>query len=266
MAIAMMIEFLGNSGAGKSTLIPILKQLLRDDGLAAMSALEAIHHYMRKTYAGRLICLLAPRALQGPILWRFFSYFTSNLSAAVFALENPRLISYVVRSQLSRQIPWRHRRLILRLFFQMTGWYRFLKSRSKPGEVLLFDEGFVHRATHIFVSESECLDPDHIAAYLSLLPRSDLVVRIQAPLDTCLARVYARGLQIRLRNLEAPEIEQFMANAERVVDITAQYLENSGWETIKVKNDGDLEASATDLRQQLTRHFPNPSNMASQTC
>jgi thymidylate kinase len=251
----MIVEFLGTSGAGKSTFIPILTNILRDDGLTAMSATEAIHSYMRKTCIGRLVCFLMPQALQGPSLWRVFSYFIVKFCTAQFALKNPRLISDVVRSQLYRPIPWRHRQLILRLFFQMTGWRQFLERRRQPTDTLVFDEGFVHRATHMFASESERPNVDQVVAYLKRIPRLDLVIWVQAPLDACLARIYARGLQTRLRGLETSEVVQFLANAEQVVNIAAQYLNNTGSTVIQLENKGDLTASTSELRCKLSEYW-----------
>jgi thymidylate kinase len=251
----MIVEFLGTSGAGKSTLIPILIKLLHDDGLTAMSATEAIHFYMRKTWVGRLVCFLMPQALQGPILWRVFSYFILKLYIGKFATRHPKLIHYVVRSQLHRSAPWRHRWLILRLFFQMAGWHQFLECRLRPTEALILDEGFVHRATHMFASESEQPNPVHVLAYLQQLPRLDLVIWVQAPLDICLARIYARGLQTRLRGLSALEVTQFLTNAERVVNIAAEYLNDIGCQVIQVENEGDLTTSTGRLRCKLSEHL-----------
>jgi len=251
----MIIEFLGTSGVGKSTLIPVLIEFLRDDGLPAMTAIEAIHFYMRKTCVGRLVCCLMPPALQGPILWRVFSWFILKFSIAKFAMENPRLTSYVVESQLHRPIPRRHRWLILRLFFQMAGWYQFLKYRLQQNEALILDEGFVHRATHMFVSESEPLYAEQIVSYLKWIPRSDLVIWVQAPLDTCLARIHSRGIQARLRNLGTSDVTRLLANAEQVVSIAAQYLSDTGYNIIQVENNSDLTTSTGELRRQLSKRL-----------
>lgn len=263
----MIVEFLGNSGSGKSTLIPILIRLLRDEGLMAMSMTEAIHDDMRKTYLGRIIGSLAPQAWQGPILWRVFSHVNSRLCTAKFALQNPRLMRYVIMSQLRRPIPWQHRRLILRLFFQMVGGYHFLKSRVQPNQILIFDEAFVHRVVHMFVSESEPIKPDQVLEYLKLLPRSDLVILVQSPLDVCLARIHARGLQVRLRDLEAPDIERFMMNAEQGVAIASKYLKEANWEIIEVENDGDLDVCTAELRRSLAEYFlPVGTSAVRQIC
>ena len=258
----MIVEFLGNSGAGKTTLIPILIQLLRDNGLVAMSVTEAIHHYMRKTVLGRALCRLTPMALQGPILWRVFSYGISKLYIAQFTIRHPQLARYVLSSQLGRQIPWRHRWLILRLFFQMTGEFFFLKSRSRPNEIIIFDEGFVHRVVQTFVSESERPDPDQVVEYLKLLPQSDSVILVKTPLDVCLARVRVRGLQVRLRGLSAQDVAQFMANAERAVNVASQYLRDTGRTIIEIANNDDLDKCAAELRHDVAPYLSRRANAA----
>jgi thymidylate kinase len=122
-------------------------------------------------------------------------------------------------------------------------------------DALIFDEGFVHRATHMFASESEWPNLDQVVAYLERIPQLDLVIWVQAPLDTCLARIYTRGLQTRLRELETPEVTQFLANTEQVVNIAAQHLNNVGCKVIPVENKSDLATSTSELRCKLSEHL-----------
>lgn len=258
----MIVEFLGNSGSGKSTLVLMLLQRLRERGFVALSEPQAIHHYMRRTAWGRVVGWLVPPAWQGPILWRVFSYLICNLHVAAFAARNRRLVTYVVASQLRRPIPWRHRRLIVRLFLQMAGSYHFLRSQAQPSDVLVFDEGFVHRATHLFVSEAEALKPAEIAAYLRLLPQPDIVVQVQTTLAVCLARLYARGLQVRLRILEPDDVAQFVSNAEQVVSIVSGALKRAGWQVVEVENSGDLDVSAAELYRGVERLLPPRASVA----
>ena len=251
----MIIEFMGTSGSGKSTLIPCLLRILRDDGLTAMPATEAIPHYMRKTRFGRLICALTPPSLQESVMRAFFDFPLSRFYVVKFAASRPQLASYVVNSQLRRHIPWRHKWLILRLFFEMASWYQFLQ-RQPSTEIVVFDEGFAHRVTHLFVSEVERPDNGRILAYLKLLPQSDLVIWVQAPVDTCLNRIHARGLQVRLRGRNEQDITRFMLCAEQVVDLSAHYLGEAGWHMAKVENQGDLFGCVAELRQAVLEYVP----------
>jgi thymidylate kinase len=256
----MIIEFSGNTGAGKSTLVPILTQLLRDADQVARTTKEAIYHYTARTRVGQVVCSLTPAVLRGPALWRLFSYGISRVNMVRFASKNPQLVRHVVSSQLRRPIPWRHKWLILRLFFRMAGEYHFLTSQAQAEEILVFDEGFVHRAVHMFVSESEQPDPRQIISYLGLLPRSDLVVWVSAAPDTCLARIHARGLQKRLRGLTAKEVERFVEHSAQVVNVAVQYIKQAGWSVVEIANEGDLSVCSAELHQAVSLYLLGPAS------
>jgi len=256
----VIAEFLGNSGAGKSTLLPILTQLLRDDEMVAMSVTEGIRHYTAKMHLGRAVCALAPQAWRGPLLWWSFFFLPYWLHMVQFARQQPRLVHYVIGLQLRRPIPWRFRWSILRLFFRMASEYHFLSSQARADEVVVFDEGFVHRAVQMFVSEAEQVRPEQIAEYLRLLPRSDLVILVKAAPATCLARIQFRGLQERLRNLTAQDIARFMTNMEQVISIVSQYLQGTGWPIVEVINDGDLSVSTAELQRKVAPYVSRAAN------
>lgn len=258
----MIVEFVGNSGAGKSTLVPILTQALRDNELLAMSVPEAIRHYTAGVRPARALCALAPPAWRGAILWRFFFHLLSMPHLVQFAMQHPRLVRYVLGQQLRRPIPWRFRWLILRLFFYMASEYHFLSSQARASEIVVFDEGFVHRAVHMFVSEVEQVDPERVLEYLTLLPRSDLVILVQAAPATCLARIRARGLQVRLRNLTEQDIARFMANTAQVISIASQFLQDEGWPLVEVMNDGDLSGGTAELWHEVLPYVSQVADAA----
>lgn len=222
-----------------------------------MSVTEAILYHTSHTRLGQVICVLAPKNLKRPMLRRLFIYLISKLHLLQFSFQEPKLTRYVLGSQLRRRIPLYHRWLIIRLFFQMASEYHFLSSQSSCKDtVLIVDEGFVHRASHMFVSESERLDPDGIREYVELLPRSDLVIWVKTPQDICLDRIYTRGLQVRLRNLTAQDIHQFVENAQQVVTIVRQFLNEMGWPVVEIANDGDLVSSTAELCQSVELYLP----------
>ena len=255
MAATLIVESLGTTGSGKSALIPILTRLLHNEGWLAMSATDAIHYYMRKTWIGRFFCFLLPASLQGPILWRVFSYLFSNWHKFWFFTKHPHLMCFVLRRQFQRQIPWSHRMMILRYYFQMTGWVQFFSHHAQPNQVIFLDEGFVHRAASLFVSEVETPDPEQVVNYLQLLPPPDLVMWVRVPVDLCLARIYKRGLQARLAHLNTSEARQFLLNAERVCQISAEYAKKEGWAIVEVDNVDGLEECAIRLNQAVMQHL-----------
>jgi thymidylate kinase len=249
----MFIEFLGAPGTGKTTLVSVVNQFLRDHGLKAMTVSEAGPFYVKRTHLGRIICFLVRSpSLQRSVLWWAF-YYSTVLYRIGFAIEHAALVRHVVASQLRRPILWRHRRLILQHFLRATGYYQFLKRHMRPDEILVFDEGFLHRVTHLFVSELEQPDPACIVEYLELLPRTDLVILVQASLCICVERIYTRGLTRRLSGKSRQDVNRFIANAEQVVNMASQYLKNAGREMIEIENNGDLNACVADLHNDLEK-------------
>jgi hypothetical protein len=111
------------------------------------------------------------------------------------------------------------------------------------------------------VSESERLDPDQIAVYLELLPRSDLVIWVRSPLDVCISRICARGLQVRLRGLAERDVARFMANAEQVVSIVSRHIRSAGWQVVEVKNSDDLATCVAELHRDVAQ-FLSPMTVA----
>jgi thymidylate kinase len=252
----MIVEFLGSTGVGKSTLAPALVQAFRQEDATALSVTEGIHHYMTQTLLGRAVGVVVPQRLRHPIVWRSFVYVVRPWHVLEFAILRPRLVCHVLASQLRRPIPWHHKWLILRLFLGTTGEYQFLTSHARSDEVLIFDEGFVHRVLHMHVSEIESPDAVHIRQYLDLLPRPDVVVWVRAPLDACISRIVAKGLQSRLQRLSTEQIRRFVANAADVARIASLYLSEKNWTIVEIDNSGDRATAVADLQRKMAMHWP----------
>ena len=247
----MIFEFLGTTGSGKSTLIPAVMQFLQTKNIKALSVTEAIHEYMGQSLTGRLVKLFVPRPYQKPVLWRIFSYGVVRWHSLKFMVKHSCLTWYVVTFQFRRPIPLPHRWLILRLFFNMVGQYAYFQNRLQSGQVIVFDEGFVHRTTHLFVSATEYPDVVRIEKYLSLIPRPEQIIFVKASPDQCLSRINRRGLQVRLRNLPADSVAIFVQHAARVVDVVSTYAKTAGWQIIEIDNNSDLSAGVNQLQSKL---------------
>lgn len=247
----MIFEFLGNTGSGKSTLIPVVAQFLQTKRIKTLSVTEAIHEYMGQSFIGRMGKLLIPMPYQKPVLWRIFSYGVVRLYTVKFMVKHRHLTRYVFTSQLRRPIPLSHRRLILRLFFNMAGQYTYFQNRLSSGQALIFDEGFVHRATHLFVSATEEPDAAQVEKYLSLIPRPERIIFVKTSLEQCLSRINQRGLQVRLRNLPAHSVATFVQHAAQVVDFISSYAKTAGWQIIEIDNNNDLSVGVNQLQKKI---------------
>lgn len=258
----MIVEFIGTPGAGKTMLLPVVADFFKAQGYCAYSVVEAARPFAARTIWGKAVCKLLPARWQRPLLWQVF-YHLSKLYRLRFFLQNPQLMWMVARFQRQRPIDDVDRRHVLYWFYHQVGYYAFLKAHALAHEVLLFDEGFIHRVVQHYASETEEPDLVHMLAYIERLPRPDLVIHPIAAEAVCEQRVYDRGLWQRFQHKSAADISCYMAHAHAVVQETVQQIKRRGWMVIEVHNDGVTAAdAATELRRKLTQLPYSPQTFA----
>ena len=255
----MVIEFIGTPGAGKTTLLPFVGEYLNGQGFHPYTIVEASRIFARRTLLGKIVDRLAPSSLRQPLLWQVF-YNLSLLYRLRFGVKHFSLVRQVISSQKHRPVSANiQERRVLYWFFHLMGYYEFLKAYAKPNEVLLFDEGFVHRVVQLNASEVEVPRSIQIKAYLDLLPRPNLVIFAQAPQDICEKRIQKRGVWARFYQKHPMELSQFVAHAQMAVDFAVDYIRGNGWTVIEVDNGSeDLTIAITDLQQKLSRLLAIP--------
>jgi thymidylate kinase len=254
----MIIEFIGTPGAGKTTLLPTVAEYFLERDLHAFTVVEAARPCAQRTWLGKIVTQVFPREWQPPLLWQLFCHL-STCHALLFSLAHPRLIYQVLSSQLQRPIPLEARHHALYWFFRLTGYSQFISQRARPDEVLLLDEGFVHRVVQMHASACEVPDAGRIAAYLDLVPRPDLVIAVHAPWEICLDRIYRRGLWKRYRTKGRAEVTRYVHNAHRVVNLAIDHMRSMGWALLELDNGGDdCLSTKEDLRYKLARLSPRP--------
>ncbi len=248
------IEFLGTPGSGKTTLLSALANFLKANHFQPYTVLEAARPFALRTRAGRAINALTPTPLRRALLWQVF-YMNSLVSRASFISQHKSLIQQVADYQ--RQRPKEagvQERGVLYWFYHLAGYYEFLRAQIRPSEVLLFDDGFVHRVVHLFASEIEEPDVQRITAYLALIPKPDLIIIPSTPLALCEQRVHDRGLWKHSQHKSTKQVSNYLANAERVVQITSDYLRKQGWPIVHLENgDRSQDQVAEDLYRKLEK-------------
>jgi thymidylate kinase len=141
---------------------------------------------------------------------------------------------------------------VLYWFYRLCGHYEFVKGKMRPDEVLIFDEGFMHRVVQLFASSVEVPDRHQISKYISRVPRPDLVIFIQAPKDMCEQRIYQRGLWERMRDKEPDEISRFVNNAYLAVNLAIEEGRRLDWSIIQIDNDHqDLRSAQKSIQNQF---------------
>ena len=252
----MIIEFTGVPGAGKSTMALVARQVLRDLGLKAMLVPEASRSCLMRAPLGRVICFVTPSRWQERVIWGIFRRLLVLYKVA-FAVRNRTLAWTVLGVLARRQLSWRDKRSIMHWFFRDGSYSRYFFDRLQPDEVLILDEGLVHRATSLYTSASEDPNPLEVIGYVKLLPRSDLVIWVQAPLDICAARVSSRETSKRYLG---KDLAPFLNNNAKTIDIALQGIRDIGWDTAATSSDGKPEACEADLRELLKERVMRGSN------
>lgn len=248
----LVIELVGAPGAGKTTLATALVGLLREQGLEAASVIDAARGHAARTGIGRVIRRLAPRRLRRPLLWWLF-YGLGLLHAVAFAREHRRLVRHVLSTQARRPLRPRLKAHILFWFFQLGGRTRFLATTARPGEVLVLDDGFLHRAVHLNADPRTDPDPRSVHLYVDLLPRPDLVVAVVAPPSVCDRRVRDRGVWRHSRHLTSAELSRYLAGARQVTDLVLDRARGGGATVVEIRNDEPLDRVLSTLRSTLPR-------------
>jgi nucleoside-triphosphatase THEP1 len=233
----VLVEFIGTPGSGKTTLSLRLIEELRREGATAGSVVGTARDHAARTRLGRLV-RLAPMPLRRPMLWWTF-YLLATWHALVFALEHRTLVRDVIRMQYHRAIPGATKRHIVYWFVQLGGRYRFLRTTSRPGEVIVFDDGFLHRAVHLHASYAESPDVGQLAAYLERIPRPDVVVHASAACDVCEQRVVARGVWAHSRSLTQEQLGRYLVAADAVTRRAARHARERAWTVVDVATDGE---------------------------
>lgn len=244
----LVIELAGTPGAGKTTLAAEIVGQLAGTGIRAATIVGAARRQAARTSIGRAVAHLAPRRLRDPLLWLVF-YACGAASAVGFAVGRPTLTVQILRHQLSRPITRSMKRHTLFWFVQLAGRYRFLTATMKDDEALVIDDGFLHRSVALNASFTERPDGALIEAYVDLLPPPDLVIRPVAPPDVCLRRIRDRGVWRHSRRLTDADLESYVANAERVIDVAVERAKANGWNVVEIDNAG------RDLREVRSETF-----------
>ena len=253
----MKIDFIGAPGAGKSTLKHAVVDFFNRRGIHANLVKEAGKESVQSTIPGKLVNLAAPNSLRAPLLWRVF-YPLSIASRVPFMLRNRQLMRMVVQTQYGRpQEADIHQRKVFSRFMELVGFYEYLDKHNNHGDVLVFDEGFIHRVILLFASEVEVPNRETIENYIDLIPRSDLIVYTYAPPDVCKKRILERGLWGWSHEKTDEEIAKFVDHAIATVEMAVDCLREKNWPVVTIDNQNDgSDQAEEELKNLLESFFP----------
>ncbi|HXV63087.1 MAG TPA: hypothetical protein VEK15_20470 [Vicinamibacteria bacterium] len=254
----MIVEFVGPPGAGKSTLRDAARTILRELGVSAMLAREARIRCFERTHPGRLIGIASPSARRERLMDAAGRRLL-KLYRLPFCLHNRALTRHVFSELWRRPLSTGDRRKVLRFFLRDGAFHHYFGDHLLPKEALVLSEGLVHRVTSIHASAGQEPDAAWIAKYSALLPRSDLVISVRAPVELCAKRVVARGLY---RRYIGNDLNRFLLNSARTIGVAVDTIRKSGWNVIEVRNEGSSPDGISALRSILELRYGSAGRTA----
>jgi thymidylate kinase len=250
----MIVEFIGAPGSGKSTMVPTVQEYLNRRGYQAYSILEAARPFAKKTRIGKFIGKVFSGKLRSLALWQLF-YFFSYFNRTRFSIKNEKFIQSVIQKQSARPISKTDRNHVLHWFIHLTGYYEFFNQQIELNEVIIYDEGFVHRVVQMFASEKEEPDYQLVSEYLDSIPKPDLVIFTDAPVEVCIERVFSRGVWERFMDKSPEDTKKFIRRAHKIVNFAVDYIHKLGWKIVVVDNGAeDVSVTRMKLNQSLTEN------------
>lgn len=265
----LIVEFVGTPGAGKTTLMKAAGEILKEQGFRAYSLVEAARPLAERTLAGRIITRYLPARFHRQLLWQVF-LLASFIHRRKFASKNLDLMRYVDITQKQRPAAAGvQERRTLHWFYQLIGRYAFFQAYLQPGEALILDDGFVHRAVHLHASRVETPDPAAVRGYVDLIPRPDIVIMPCVPLDICEERILRRGIWKHYRNRPRADLRRYLESSNQALSSAIERIKAKDWKVIEVDNGhDDLTRTHEELRNKLmtilsTDHRPDTDLLAS---
>ena len=246
----MIVEFIGAPGSGKTTFLPHLKDYFIEKGYSADAFLDAARPMASRTGLGKIAAAVLPAKLERFILWQIF-YASTIIHRKEFAKQHQSLMETVIPYQANRPISEPDKKHVMRWFLHLTGCYQFFNKRIEKGEVVLFDEGFVHRVVQLFASENEEINYQAISEYLNLIPKPDLVVFVNASIKICQERVFSRGVWDRFREKDPNATALFLERAWKIVNYSVDKLREKNWVFVEIQNDKQISIDVQDQIPQL---------------
>lgn len=244
----VVIEFAGTPGSGKTTVARHAADLLRAMGRTPATPVQLARDLAARGLVGRLAAA-APDRLRRRLLWAV--YLVESTVAGVWSvLRRPALAATLLAQRRRPATSMTRRRGVVRWFLRHAGTERLFRRRAIEGEVLLADEGYLHRAVQLFASETERGVKDQLQRYVSAIPVPDLVVVVDTPVELCLERIEGRGVWDRWQG-RPDALRSFLENAEATLVVTTAAAHDAGIDAVRVDNTGGEDQTATRLGHLL---------------
>ncbi len=239
------VEFMGAPGVGKTSL---WEQLITHDecyGGVGDGALRRV--FLEGTRTRYRLCYhLLPSSLQRTFENELLRYRYRQRSLDAYLNDHTEFVETMCLLAHSVE---QDRSDITRWLLRDTARYELGRRTVTDGEVLCIDEGFMQRLFSIYWR-----DPDmQLYRYIQSVTTPSLVIHVDAPPETALARQRSRGRVTADRSWEADEPRLVQRKIRRLcLDLEATLSEETN--VLHIDNIGETEPIVSEIRREIHRH------------
>jgi Ser/Thr protein kinase RdoA (MazF antagonist) len=242
---ARILELVGLPGAGKTTAGPAVIEHLRERGFEPVTVHEAIEAAVGRSTRGRLLRVVGVRP---PFRRRARVLLIDAPTALALPFVAPRLAAELVAALWRLPVGWGHRAAIAGRTLRVVAAHRFVATRVRAGEVVVVDEGPVHRVVNLYAWR-RTTPTGPIRRYLDAIPLPDAVLEVRVPSAEAARRLTARaaGPPQRLRGADEARVRRFVDGADAALGVARAHLESRiAWTMLS-----GAESSGAGIAQRL---------------
>ena len=248
------VEFIGLPGSGKSVLAQRLIRMLRGQNLRALDFDAALVLGLAraarqaggwKSRGKALLLRTAFRRLGRGAFWPR----EQVLAGCAFGADHPALLASLARIlAASGKHPAERNRILQYLFREFAGFQLFAAHRQAR-EILVWEEGFCHRAASLWGRWPGADLANEIAAYANALPAPARVFHVTADPLRCIERMRQRGFAPFVNHPDPAEIVRKMERLQAVAERMEAALARRGVPVIRIPNEGTLAEAETAMQK-----------------